>query len=76
MFTHLFKKVDFNWLWGITSGNIITWVVLFAAVFILLSVATNFSLSSKNKHTTTSNFIFGAGIMVACLIMAYIVSAD
>lgn len=73
MFTHLFKKADYNWLWGITTGNIITWVVLLVAVFILFSVTANFSVSSKNnRHTVTANFIFGAGIMVAFLVMAYI----
>ena len=69
---HIFRGIEFDWVWGITSGNLITWSVLIVAVFVFLFVATNVSLSEEKKHSRTINFLFGACLMAAFLAMAYI----
>jgi len=69
---HIFRGIEFDWVWGITSGNLITWSVLIVAVFVFLFVATNVSLSEEKKHSRTINFLFGACLMAALLAMAYI----
>jgi len=69
---HIFHGIEFDWVWGITSGNLITWSVLIVAVFVFLFVATNASLSKGKKHSRTINFLFGACLMVVLLAMAYI----
>lgn len=70
---HIFHGIEFDWSWGITSGNLITWSVLIIAVFVFLFVATNTSLTNSNSgHSRTVNFLFSAGLMAAFLVMAYI----
>lgn len=69
---HIFHGIEFDWIWGITSGNLITWSVLIVTVFVFLFVATNTSLSKGKKHSRTINFLFGACLMVVLLAMAYI----
>ena len=46
---HIFRGIEFDWVWGITSGNLITWSVLIVAVFVFLFVATNASLSKEKN---------------------------
>lgn len=73
LLNHIFHGIGFDWFWGITSGNLITWAVLIAVVFLFLHVAANTSLSDSNRtHSKTVNFLFGAGLMASLLVMAYV----
>lgn len=69
---HIFYGIEFDWVWGITSGSLITWSVLLVAGFVTLFVAINVSLFKEKKHLRTIHFLFGACLMVVLLAMAYI----
>lgn len=74
----LFRGGDFNWHWGITTGNIITWLVLFIAMYVILFLVLNTSVSEKkdNKHPRITSFAFGAGGTAFFMLIVYIINVN
>lgn len=67
----LFQHEEYNWLWRITSGDLITWIILLVAVFIFLIWITKISLSKSGSKRSRS-FMFNVALMGLCLVLAYI----
>lgn len=73
---YLFHRGTVDWYWNITGGDVMTWGVLLAGVFIMFRWIANTPISGENgKHSKGKCFLVSAGVMAVMLLLAYLTKA-
>ena len=63
----------FDWRWDISTGNIVSWLVLTGVVYLLLAwILSSPLVGRKEKHPRLKSGLLGAGLMAFCLGLAWV----